>query len=137
MILAGRWIAFALVAGVGLLNLAIQFNDSTDRAEWKLVLMLASWSVVVYLGYRRARTVRGVRARHEADGVDQGHPVAAAAAGAAAVGATLAQAFAERASGAPVVVTLVWLGLGLVTGLFLFHAMHGDRTRVAIAVEDR
>lgn len=129
--MAGRWIGLASVAGLSLSTLAIQFSDSTDRAVWKLVLMLATWSVVVYLGYRRARTVQAVRARQGAVAAKKGDRVAAAAAGAAAVGAAVGQAYAERASSVPVVVTLVWLVLGFVTGAFLFLALHGDRTNVA------
>lgn len=130
---AGRWILLVLVAGLSLLTLAIQFSDSVagGRAGWKLGLMLAAWSVVVYLGYRRARTVQALKAREEAVAAKKGDRVAAAAAGAAAVGAAVGQAYAKEASNVPVVVTLVWLGLGFVTGLFLFLTIHGDRTSVA------
>jgi hypothetical protein len=133
LIVAGRWILLVFAAGLSLLTLAIQFSDSVagDRAGWKLGLMLATQSVVVYLGYRRARTVQAVRARQGAVGARKGDRVAAAAAAAGAVGAAVAQAYAERASNVPVLVTLVWLGLGFMTGAFLFLVIHGDRTSVA------
>jgi hypothetical protein len=78
-----------------------------------------------------ARTVQAVRARQGAVGARKGDRVAAAAAAAGAVGAAVAQAYAERASNVPVLVTLVWLGLGFMTGAFLFLVIHGDRTSVA------
>ena len=133
LIVAGRWILLVFAAGLSVLPLAIQFSDSGagDRAGWKLGLMLGTWSVVVYLGYRRARTVQALRARQGAVGAKKGDRVAAAGAGAAAVGAVVGQAYAERASSVPMVITLMGLVLGFATGAFLFLAIHGDRTSVA------
>ena len=130
MIVVGRWFTLAFAAGLSLSALGIQFSES-DRASLWLVPMLGAWSVVAYLGYRRARTVRAIEARLASDGSGRGNRVAVAAAGAGAVGATLAQAFSEEASGVPLVVTLAWLALGFATGALWHLVRHGDGARSA------
>ena len=70
LIVAARWIL--LVFAGGSVCRLWRFSSATpgagDRAGRKLGLMLGTWSVVVYLGYRRARTVQALRARQGAVG---------------------------------------------------------------------
>lgn len=107
--------------------LGIQFADSRDQAPWRLVLMLATWGVLAHLGYRRARTVRAIRARM-ADS-EGGEPPRHTGwiAGASALGAALGTSYAQTLAGVPLVITVTWMLLGFSTGAIFFIVVHGDR----------
>lgn len=122
-----RWIVFAFGAGVGLAALGIQFADSHDQAPWRLVLMLATWGVLAYLGHRRARTVRAIRARMASSEAGEPSRHAGWVAGASALGAALGTAYAQTLAGVPLAITVTWMVLGFSAGALFFNAVHGDR----------
>ena len=122
-----RWIVLAVGAGIGLSTLGIQFADSGDQAPRRLVLMLATWGVLAFLGYRRARTVRAIRGRMASGEAGEPSRHAGWVAGASALGAALGTAYAQKLAGVPLVITVTWMVLGFLAGAFFFGAVHGDR----------